>query len=435
MTKRASESATAHDPYAGNSLIAQLGPIRSRPETLKALVEFPPRPPKDIATIPRHVRLHMLMSVRDLHVPSVEELQLYETMDMMIRQNYHHLQPSSSSTWSMISGEEARYRPPVTAPTYGAAVVGVSGSGKTQAIRRCLSTFPQTIQHTSFFRMVNGLQQVVWLSLDVPAGGGGGGDERARGNLRRQPRPHAMSVPPRRATYHRSDVAVHHHVPACARRAARSGGDRGALLPRPARLDAGRLPGRVGLLHPQRIPHHVAAARRARPTRQGLRRVPRSSVLLSGRLGEVFDEIVKIKEICADKAHLKVIFETGELVTYDNVRKASYLAMLAGGDFIKTSTGKVAPAATPPVVMVMLEAVRDFRNLTGVQIGVKPAGGIRTTKDAIKQLVLVNEVAGPDWLTNKYFRIGASALLNDLLMQRTKLAEGYYSSHNYVTVD
>ena len=149
---------------------------------------------------------------------------------------------------------------------------------------------------------------------------------------------------------------------------------------------------------------------------------------LSGRIGEVFDEIVKIKEVCADKAHLKVIFETGELVTYDNVRKASYLAMLAGGDFIKTSTGKVAPAATPPVVMVMLEAVRDFRNLTGLQIGVKPAGGIRTTKDAIKQLVLVNEVAGPDWLTNKYFRIGASALLNDLLMQRTKLAEGYYSS-------
>ena len=156
---------------------------------------------------------------------------------------------------------------------------------------------------------------------------------------------------------------------------------------------------------------------------------------LSGRIGEVFDEIVKIKEVCAEKAHLKVIFETGELVTYDNVRKASYLAMLSGGDFIKTSTGKVTPAATPPVVMVMLEAVRDFRNLTGVQIGVKPAGGIRTTKDAIKQLVLVNEIAGPDWLTNKYFRIGASALLNDLLMQRTKLAEGYYSSPNYVTVD
>jgi deoxyribose-phosphate aldolase len=156
---------------------------------------------------------------------------------------------------------------------------------------------------------------------------------------------------------------------------------------------------------------------------------------LSGRLGEVFDEIVSIKAICGDKAHLKVIFETGELVTYDNVRKASYLAMLAGGDFIKTSTGKVAPAATPPVVMIMLESVRDFRDITGHQIGVKPAGGIRTTKDAIKQLVLVNEVAGPDWLSNKYFRIGASALLNDLLLQRMKLTDGYYESPNYVTVD
>ena len=156
---------------------------------------------------------------------------------------------------------------------------------------------------------------------------------------------------------------------------------------------------------------------------------------LSGRFGEVFDEIVKIKEVCGDKAHLKVIFETGELVTYDNVRKASYLAMLAGADFIKTSTGKVAPAATPPVVLVMLEAVRDFREITGYQVGVKPAGGIRTTKDAIKQLVLVNEIAGPEWLNNRYFRIGASALLNDLLMQRMKLSDGYYESPNYVTVD
>ena len=156
---------------------------------------------------------------------------------------------------------------------------------------------------------------------------------------------------------------------------------------------------------------------------------------LSGRIGEVFDEIVQIKEVCGEKAHLKVIFETGELVTYDNVRKASYLAMLAGGDFIKTSTGKVAPAATPPVVLVMLEAVRDFKALTGHQVGVKPAGGIRTTKDAIKQLVLVNEIAGPEWLNNKYFRIGASALLNDLLMQRMKLSDGYYASPNYVTVD
>ena len=156
---------------------------------------------------------------------------------------------------------------------------------------------------------------------------------------------------------------------------------------------------------------------------------------LSGRICEVFDEIVQIKEVCGEKAHLKVIFETGELVTYDNVRKASYLAMLAGGDFIKTSTGKVAPAATPPVVLVMLEAVRDFKALTGHQVGVKPAGGIRTTKDAIKQLVLVNEIAGPEWLNNKYFRIGASALLNDLLMQRMKLSDGYYASPNYVTVD
>ena len=156
---------------------------------------------------------------------------------------------------------------------------------------------------------------------------------------------------------------------------------------------------------------------------------------LSGRLGEVFDEIVLIKSLCGDRAHLKVIFETGELVTYDNVRKASYLAMLAGADFIKTSTGKVAPAATPPVVLVMLEAVRDYFALTGTRIGVKPAGGIRTTKDAIKQLVLVNETAGPEWLTPSLFRIGASALLNDLLMQRMKMREGYYSSPQYVTLD
>ena len=156
---------------------------------------------------------------------------------------------------------------------------------------------------------------------------------------------------------------------------------------------------------------------------------------LSGKYIEVFNEIVSIKEICGDKAHLKVIFETGELVTYDNVRKASYLAMLAGADFIKTSTGKIAPAATPPVVLVMLEAVRDFYEMAGVRIGVKPAGGIRNTKDAIKQLVLVNETAGPEWLTPKLFRIGASALLNDLLMQRMKMDDGYYASPQYVTID
>ena len=156
---------------------------------------------------------------------------------------------------------------------------------------------------------------------------------------------------------------------------------------------------------------------------------------LSGKLGEVFEEIKIIKEICGNKAHLKVILETGELVTYDNVRKASYLAMLAGADFIKTSTGKVAPAATAPVVLVMLEAVRDYFALTGSRIGVKPAGGIRTTKDAIKQLVLVNETAGSEWLKPSLFRIGASALLNDLLMQRMKLRTGHYAGANYVTVD
>ena len=156
---------------------------------------------------------------------------------------------------------------------------------------------------------------------------------------------------------------------------------------------------------------------------------------LSGRYIDVFNEIIAIKEICGNRAHLKVIFETGELVTYDNVRKASYLAMLAGADFIKTSTGKVTPAATPSVVLVMLEAVRDFFEITGVRIGVKPAGGIRTTKDAIKQLVLVNETAGAAWLAPSLFRIGASALLNDLLMQRMKMDDGYYASPQYVTID
>jgi len=156
---------------------------------------------------------------------------------------------------------------------------------------------------------------------------------------------------------------------------------------------------------------------------------------LAGNLMKVFTEIVYIKELCGDRAHLKVIFETGELVTLDNVRKASFLAMAAGADFIKTSTGKISPAATPPVVLVMLEAVRDFYAQTGVKIGVKPAGGIRNTKDAIKQLVLVNETAGAQWLNPQLFRIGASALLNDLLMQRMKLRDGHYAGPNYVTLD
>jgi deoxyribose-phosphate aldolase len=155
---------------------------------------------------------------------------------------------------------------------------------------------------------------------------------------------------------------------------------------------------------------------------------------LSGRYQEVYDEIVAVKEACGD-AHLKVILETGELATYDNVRRASWLAMLAGGDFIKTSTGKVSVNATLPVTLVMLEAVRDFRDVTGRQVGVKPAGGIRTTKDAIKFLVTVNETAGEDWLHPDYFRFGASTLLNDLLMQRTKLRTGVYAGPDYFTLD
>jgi deoxyribose-phosphate aldolase len=155
---------------------------------------------------------------------------------------------------------------------------------------------------------------------------------------------------------------------------------------------------------------------------------------LSGRYLEVFSEIVAVKQACG-AAHLKVILETGELATYDNVRRASWLAMLAGGDFIKTSTGKVPVAATLPVTLVMLEAVRDFLAATGRQVGVKPAGGIRTTKDAIKYLVLVNETAGERWLDPDRFRFGASTLLNDLLMQRAKLTTGQYSGPDYVTLD
>jgi deoxyribose-phosphate aldolase len=155
---------------------------------------------------------------------------------------------------------------------------------------------------------------------------------------------------------------------------------------------------------------------------------------LSGRYGQVYDEIVEVKAACGD-THLKVILETGELATYDNVRRASWLALLAGGDFIKTSTGKVAPAATLPVTHVMLQAVRDWHDRTGQLRGVKPAGGIRTTKDAIRYLVAVHEVAGPAWLTPKLFRFGASSLLNDLVMQRRTQLDGHYSGPDYVTVD
>ncbi len=155
---------------------------------------------------------------------------------------------------------------------------------------------------------------------------------------------------------------------------------------------------------------------------------------LAGRYGEVYAEIQAVRAACGP-AHLKVILETGELATLDNVARASWLAMLAGADFIKTSTGKVTPAATPPVALVMLAAVRDFEQATGRRVGVKVAGGIRTAKDAIRYLVLVNEVAGPAWLTPQLFRIGASTLLNDLLMQRSKQLTGQYAGADYFTVD
>jgi deoxyribose-phosphate aldolase len=160
---------------------------------------------------------------------------------------------------------------------------------------------------------------------------------------------------------------------------------------------------------------------------------------LAGRYQHVYDEIVAVRGACrrenGESAHLKVIFETGELQTYDNVRRASWLAMMAGAHFIKTSTGKVQPAATLPVTLVMLQAVRDYREATGQMVGVKPAGGIRTAKDAIKYLVMVNEVAGEDWLDPDWFRFGASTLLNDLLMQRTKMRTGRYSGPDYFTLD
>ncbi len=155
---------------------------------------------------------------------------------------------------------------------------------------------------------------------------------------------------------------------------------------------------------------------------------------LAGRYGVVFEQIQAIKEACG-AARLKVILETGELATYDNVRRASWLALLAGADFIKTSTGKISPAATLPVTHVMLQAVRDWRDLTGEQRAVKPAGGIRNAKDAIRYLVAVKEVAGPEWLDPHWFRFGASSLLNDLIMQRRTQLEGHYWGQNYVTVD
>jgi deoxyribose-phosphate aldolase len=151
---------------------------------------------------------------------------------------------------------------------------------------------------------------------------------------------------------------------------------------------------------------------------------------LAGEYRKMFDEIAAVKETC-EAAHLKVILETGELVTYDNVRLASQIAMEAGADFIKTSTGKVQPAATMPVTLVMLEAIRDYFFATGLRIGMKPAGGLRTAKQSLAYLVMVKETLGDDWLTPELFRFGASTLLNDVLMQIVKSVEGNYQSGDY----
>ncbi|MGZ0711235.1 deoxyribose-phosphate aldolase (plasmid) [Coraliomargarita sp. W4R53] len=160
---------------------------------------------------------------------------------------------------------------------------------------------------------------------------------------------------------------------------------------------------------------------------------------LSGRYGVVFDQIAQVKAACrrddGTSASLKVILETGELNTYDNIKRASWLAIVAGADFIKTSTGKVQPAATLPVTLLMLEVVRDWYRATGEKVGVKPAGGIRTSKDAIKYVVTVAETAGEEWLQPHLFRFGASSLLNDVLRQRQKLTTGYYTGADYVTID
>ncbi|MCI0677418.1 MAG: deoxyribose-phosphate aldolase [Actinobacteria bacterium] len=155
---------------------------------------------------------------------------------------------------------------------------------------------------------------------------------------------------------------------------------------------------------------------------------------LAGDYFRVFDEVRRVKEACGD-AHLKVILETGELATLDNVRRASLLAMAAGADFIKTSTGKVTPAATLPVSLVMLEAIRDFFDATGVMVGMKPAGGIRTSKEAMRYLVVLNETLGEPWMTPDRFRFGASSLLNDVLMQIRWLETGRYASPDYFTKD
>jgi len=156
---------------------------------------------------------------------------------------------------------------------------------------------------------------------------------------------------------------------------------------------------------------------------------------LSGRYAKVYDEVVRVKEACGESAHLKVILETGELGTYDNVRRATLLAIAGGADFVKTSTGKIPSAATLPVALCMLEAVRDVYAETGRRVGFKAAGGIRQAKQAVQHLVLVHETLGPEWLTPALYRLGASSLLNDILMQLRKEKTGAYQSPDYFTLD
>ncbi|HKB93643.1 MAG TPA: deoxyribose-phosphate aldolase [Gaiellaceae bacterium] len=155
---------------------------------------------------------------------------------------------------------------------------------------------------------------------------------------------------------------------------------------------------------------------------------------LSGRYAKVYDEVVRVKEACGG-VHLKVILETGELGTYDNVRRATLLAIAGGADFVKTSTGKISPAATLPVALCMLEAIRDVHAETGRRVGFKAAGGIRQAKQAVQHLVLVHETLGPEWLTPELYRLGASSLLNDILMQLRKERTGVYQGPDYFTVD
>ena len=155
---------------------------------------------------------------------------------------------------------------------------------------------------------------------------------------------------------------------------------------------------------------------------------------LSGRIGRVYEEVVAVKDACGD-AHLKVILETGELGSYDAVRKASLVAIAGGADFIKTSTGKITPAATLPVTLCMLEVIRDVHDETGLVIGMKPAGGIRTAKQSVQYLCLLHETLGPDWLTPDLFRFGASSLLNDVLLQLRKQRTGIYRSPDEMTLD